>query len=99
VSGFHIIGVNFPGDGSMIIEYSEPLVDLKANGAGRQHAIMLPDVKEFEQLIESMRELAERTLSEVMSEWKQFEMPEELQELDLEPGFDNPNERSVIRDG
>lgn len=87
--------VQFHSDGSVVIEFTLSSDD-KANGALMSRAVAIPpDTLGIDEL-EAAKSAAERALSEVLERWDQLRV---AVSPDEGPGYDNPAERSEVRDG
>ena len=83
-------------DGSMVIEYMTPALDVRANGLVINHAMLVPPTDEFDELVQAVEVLLQRTLREVLATFEATSPMAlaQVNEDEDEPSYyDNPAER------
>lgn len=85
-------------NGGVILEYFRPAVDVRENGLIANHTLAIPDSDEFDDLIIGLQKKTDSLLSFALASLAAHQ-PADLTDPDDDsrPGYDNPNERDVIR--
>lgn len=97
----HVLrGVTFDDQSeSVVIEYMTPDRDVKRNGICLNHAVMIPALDEFRELLLDLHEACQRALQDSLAAFANadtVDLPSAMDEDDDAPGpYDNPTERDL----